>query len=267
MLQNQSMQNFEWIFVDDGSTDNTQNIITRINDKRIRYYRLDKNVGRGLARNFAISKCNSELISIWDLDDFYIKERLELALYNFENGYDCSCSSVYIVDNKNEIKSVRHSTSAFPFFSKYIVPIHPTLNVTKKLLLKFPYLCFNTLGGIGEDYNPLFAIALFSNCKITTTPTCFYFESREVFFTKALHSNFAAVRTGFKLLFNSCNTFYTRLAITFWLLKTIAKTSIMLLFILIPKWYNKTLKFRFSTKLNRLELIEAQNIFKNTNSN
>jgi hypothetical protein len=69
-------------------------------------------------------------------------------------------------DNKNEIKSVRHSTSAFPFFKKYIVPIHPTLNVTKKLLLKFPYLCFNTLGGIGEDYNPLFAIALFSNCKI-----------------------------------------------------------------------------------------------------
>jgi len=260
MLQNQTLQNFEWIFVDDGSTDNTQNIIKDFNDNRIHYYRLEKNRGRGFARNFAISKCNSEYISIWDLDDFYINERLELALYYFEQDYDCSCSSVFIVNDKKEVISARHPVSVFPFFNRYKVPIHPTLNIKKKFLSQFPYLCFNTVGGIGEDYNPLFATALFSNCKILNNPTCFYFESREVFFLKALHSNYAGIKTGLRLLFSKENTFYTRLAIIFWLVKTIIKYVIMLLFFIFPKLYLKTLKLRNSEKLERLKLINAQNI-------
>ena len=49
----QYYEQWELLMVDDGSTDNTKNIIKTLNDKRIKYY-YQENYGPATARNFGI---------------------------------------------------------------------------------------------------------------------------------------------------------------------------------------------------------------------
>jgi len=70
---------FELIIVDDGSTDNTKELINSIQDPRIRYFQKE-NGERGAARNFGAQKANGEYINYFDSDDIAYPNHLELAV-------------------------------------------------------------------------------------------------------------------------------------------------------------------------------------------
>lgn len=78
-ILNQTYKNLEIIVVDDGSTDETYQMVMRYarQDKRIQVYRLEKNVGPSLASNFAIPKARGEYIARMDADDVSTPERIE----------------------------------------------------------------------------------------------------------------------------------------------------------------------------------------------
>lgn len=77
-VQNQTYQNWEMLLVDDGSTDETQTIITSfLTDKRIQFYPLEKNSGTGVARNFGVAKAAGKYISFLDADDLWKTKKLE----------------------------------------------------------------------------------------------------------------------------------------------------------------------------------------------
>lgn len=76
-IQAQTFKDFECIVVDDGSTDNTTEIFSKISDKRFRLIRLDRNCGISIARNLAIKHANGEYIAVMDADDVAFPERLE----------------------------------------------------------------------------------------------------------------------------------------------------------------------------------------------
>lgn len=77
-VQKQTYQNWEMLLVDDGSTDETQTIITTfLTDKRIQFYPLEKNSGTGVARNFGVSKAAGKYISFLDADDLWKPKKLE----------------------------------------------------------------------------------------------------------------------------------------------------------------------------------------------
>ena len=74
-LRRQTNHNFIWLIVDDGSTDNLQQKIERLNkelDFEIRYY-YQKNQGKHAAHNMGVEKCDTELFFCVDSDD-YLKE-------------------------------------------------------------------------------------------------------------------------------------------------------------------------------------------------
>ena len=77
---NQTFKDFELIIVDDGSTDNTKEVIEKYNDSRIKYF-YQKNKERSAARNEGIRKSAGEYITFLDSDDYYLPQRLE-NLYN-----------------------------------------------------------------------------------------------------------------------------------------------------------------------------------------
>jgi glycosyltransferase involved in cell wall biosynthesis len=74
----QDFEDFELIIVDDGSTDNTKEVVAGIEDKRIRYYKKE-NAERGAARNFGAKKAGGEYLNFLDSDDLLNDNHLSTA--------------------------------------------------------------------------------------------------------------------------------------------------------------------------------------------
>ncbi len=72
----QSHEDWELIVVDDGSIDNTVQIIQSFNNDRIRLYRLRKNHGNYYARNYGIKQASGKYIAMMDADDISMPHRL-----------------------------------------------------------------------------------------------------------------------------------------------------------------------------------------------
>ena len=98
---NQTYKNIEVLLIDDGSSDNTENIIKNIKDKRIRYIKLNKNSGGSNARNIGINLSSGKYISFQDSDDFYHYDKLEKQYKNIvEKKSDFDFCKVNIFLNK-----------------------------------------------------------------------------------------------------------------------------------------------------------------------
>ncbi len=76
-ILNQSFRNFEFIIIDDGSTDNSCRIIESYNDPRIRLIRNGSNIGLAASLNKGLEYARGELIARQDADDISLPGRLE----------------------------------------------------------------------------------------------------------------------------------------------------------------------------------------------
>ncbi|MBD1424938.1 glycosyltransferase family 2 protein [Sphingobacterium arenae] len=81
----QTYTNFELLIVDDGSTDNTVEIIRSFEDPRIRFIQNDGNKGQPYTRNLALKEANGEFLAVLDSDDIAFPNRLEIQLQHFLN--------------------------------------------------------------------------------------------------------------------------------------------------------------------------------------
>lgn len=83
----QTYENWELIIVDDGSEDNTEGVIQRLKNPKIRYYKMNHCGRLGKVRNFGIKMSVGEYIAFLDSDDLWRKDKLVLQLRLFEK-YD-----------------------------------------------------------------------------------------------------------------------------------------------------------------------------------
>lgn len=73
---NQSFSDFEVLIINDGSTDNSEQIVLAFNDARVHYF-VQENSGVSAARNFGIEKAQSDYITFIDADDFWYSNFLQ----------------------------------------------------------------------------------------------------------------------------------------------------------------------------------------------
>lgn len=88
-VQQQTYTDWEMIIVDDGSTDNTAEIVHEFinQDKRIQFYQ-QQNAGPSAARNFALKQAKGEYIQFLDADDCIEERKLEIQLSVFQNRHE-----------------------------------------------------------------------------------------------------------------------------------------------------------------------------------
>lgn len=104
----QTYENWECIIVDDGSTDNTEEVVSAYvqKDSRFQFHHrpdIHKPGGNG-ARNYGFTLSKGEYINWFDSDDIMHKDHLKLHMQNFENNPSIvlSCSKAWVFQNTVE---------------------------------------------------------------------------------------------------------------------------------------------------------------------
>lgn len=110
-LEKQSCKDFEWLVVDDGSTDDTLNYIGEISKKasfKIVYIR-QKNGGKHRAFNNAVNKCKQKYMLLLDSDDYLTPDAIEILMAACETIKDDKkiCG---VIGNRAEIPKTHAAT-------------------------------------------------------------------------------------------------------------------------------------------------------------
>ncbi len=87
-VQTQTYSNWEILFIDDSSTDDTETIVKAFDDQRIRYFKNTNNSGAAVSRNMALREAKGHWIAFLDSDDLWEPQKLEKQVrFMEENGY------------------------------------------------------------------------------------------------------------------------------------------------------------------------------------
>ena len=76
-IRNQTYMNWELIIVDDGSTDDTRNIINAVKEERIRMYKAGRIGVNGTLKNIGLAMASGDLVAFIDHDDLWASEKIE----------------------------------------------------------------------------------------------------------------------------------------------------------------------------------------------
>jgi glycosyltransferase involved in cell wall biosynthesis len=104
-LKNQTFQYFEWVIIDDSSTDNTKEIVNSFNDQRFIFEKFPQNKGVNTARNKGLDLAQGKYIVFVDSDDLLLPNALEtfLKLWN-EVPKDVGCVVTTCLDLETKKK-------------------------------------------------------------------------------------------------------------------------------------------------------------------
>lgn len=146
----QTYSNIELIIVDDGSTDNTKEMVEAINDERIIYTVMPTNMGPAAARNEGVRIATAEVIAFHDSDDLWRPNKLEKQMTYWEMHPEFSmiyCAfSYHIGDLEGRFPSRKMENLEGDVFPTILVK--NTIGTPTMLLKKS---CFLELGGFDTE--------------------------------------------------------------------------------------------------------------------
>ena len=108
VLKTMSLSSFEFVFIDDGSSDRTLEVLKEISakDKLVYFVSFSRNFGKEAALYAGLSKANGEFISVMDVDlqdpPSLLPQMLEAIL---KEGYDCAATRRVTRKNEPPVRS------------------------------------------------------------------------------------------------------------------------------------------------------------------
>lgn len=159
-VNNQTYKNYEIIIVDDGSIDNSKNIIENFfTNKHIKFqYIFQENSGPSVARNNAVIHASGKYLAFLDSDDEWHKEKLQIQYQQITSMNISFLSSKYTLSDFDLISTKQMNSYHFKDFLLKNRTSTPCTVVLKSL--------FDEVGGFdetlsySEDYNLWLKISL-----------------------------------------------------------------------------------------------------------
>ncbi len=119
-ILNQDFQDFEFLIMNDGSTDNTENILNKFSkDKRIKIFKNKKNLGLTKSLNLLLTESKGPYIARQDSDDLSVSERFAKQLNFIESNNLDLCGSRAIIKGTTKVTPNR----------SYYLPINISLKI------------------------------------------------------------------------------------------------------------------------------------------
>ena len=168
-ILNQIYQNYEIIFFDNFSSDNSKKILESFKDERIKYFYSDIKFPLYKARNEAIKKSTGALIAFLDVDDWWENSFLSSKKFFFEDSkYDYFYSNTLMYHEKSN-KFIKYKNFDLPdgriyhFLAKDYFIIISGLIIKREILEKEKY--FNENYNIIGDYDLMMRVSKYTNAK------------------------------------------------------------------------------------------------------
>lgn len=142
----QDFADFELIIINDGSTDNTEDIVNQFNDPRIRYYRNDGNKGLFYTRNKGLELARGNYISMLDSDDIALPGKFSVQMEYLKNNPSIKLlgGGAFLIDGSgNKIsgsyiqKAPSEAIPSILLFNNYF--IQSTIIFARDILDKYTY--------------------------------------------------------------------------------------------------------------------------------
>jgi glycosyltransferase involved in cell wall biosynthesis len=153
----QSFTDFEFLIIDDGSTDDSQSIIRSYDDSRIKFVQNEKNIGVAATLNRGLDLAWTEYIARMDADDISLPSRLEKQIHFMEENPDVGISGTWIRLFGDQLRVVDRcpvSASVVKAYLLFDTAIHhPTAIMRRNLIEKYRLRYDPSFGSCGEDFD------------------------------------------------------------------------------------------------------------------
>ena len=136
-ILNQTYDDFDFLIIDDDSHDSTLDILKEFesNDKRVKIFKNNENIGLTKSLNKLINLSNKKYIARQDADDIYLPKRLELQANYIENGNISACTTLAkLIDSDKVRPKISHYLPQKIIIKRKNPFIHGTLLIRKSLI-------------------------------------------------------------------------------------------------------------------------------------
>jgi glycosyltransferase involved in cell wall biosynthesis len=187
----QRFADWEWIVVDDGSTDGTRSALEAIRNRepRMRLIRYQPNRGRGYARTIALEKARGSWVAVWDVDDLYFAHHLGRIDHARRGGFDYYGSTSVVLDRKLRYLGIRGWGYPLPP-TDVRAGCHAAMGMRLDLARRIGYQPdLRTVGQVAEDARICLILPTHYRGLLDDEPSFANVIGHEVFLRKSIDAN------------------------------------------------------------------------------
>jgi len=169
-ILNQTFSDFEFLIIDDGSTDQSIDQIMLYDDPRIQLIKNKKNLGQSETLNKGLSLARGEYIARMDQDDISMPERLKKQFEFMENNSNIDVCGSWVqlmgkYDGIVELETDSERIKISLLTNQNLA--HPAVMIRKNTLVKYDFN-YNPTITIGNDYD--LWVRMFEYCSFANIP-------------------------------------------------------------------------------------------------